>query len=400
LPKICYTSCTMPGTSVVDVVHDVTMLVESGDDHRCDSRDLPTRLKQRAYSADPASPATPAAEPQYSSHGDGSSATSPASPMIPLPSFALSSATSGRWFAQAKQTLIFLDWDDTLFPTTELFHRWGLPSRSEEWATLALTPAQQQQIILWEDAVYQMLCVACGKSNRLSIVTNAKRPWVTDCIDRFAPRLKTLVERCSGGLNIVYAREAHADSRQYKDIARAPSPARYSAGDATSPEEQEAVLTAWKFTAMQQEAIAFYTQYPGQTWKNILSMGDAPYEHHALQEVAFLRVGPDRECLRTKSIIAASQQSISFMTLFLKLGAVLFPLYVAFDGDFTLDMSRPGDRREEHVRVFGIPDLWVEGTRADLISNADASAPVALPDDDSMLDEIAIVVQDALDTYY
>ena len=33
--------------------------------------------------------------------------------------------------AVPEQTMFFLDWDDTLFPTTELFDRWGLPSTGE-----------------------------------------------------------------------------------------------------------------------------------------------------------------------------------------------------------------------------------------------------------------------------
>lgn len=32
-------------------------------------------------------------------------------------------------WADASQTLVFLDWDDTLFPTTELFDNWGLSKK-------------------------------------------------------------------------------------------------------------------------------------------------------------------------------------------------------------------------------------------------------------------------------
>ena len=155
-------------------------------------------------------------------------------------------------------------------------------------------------------------------------------------------------------MNIVYAREAYAESQDKKTRTRRTSPPVYAVGDngELSQEEREAMLTGWKYAAMQRETIAFYAQCPGQTWKNILSLGDAPCEHYAIQEVAFRRDGPDREQLRTKSLIAAGNQSISFMTFGLKWMATLMPIYVGFDGDFTLDMNS-GDRREEHVRVLG-----------------------------------------------
>ncbi|CAE8693651.1 unnamed protein product [Polarella glacialis] len=39
------------------------------------------------------------------------------------------SSSSLACYAEPSQTLIFLDWDDTLFPTTELFKRWNVSSR-------------------------------------------------------------------------------------------------------------------------------------------------------------------------------------------------------------------------------------------------------------------------------
>merc|ERR1719335_199705 len=50
-----------------------------------------------------------------------------------------SSVTSGRWFAEPCQTLLFFDWDDTLFPTEEIFHRWNLTDQAAEWDHIQLT---------------------------------------------------------------------------------------------------------------------------------------------------------------------------------------------------------------------------------------------------------------------
>jgi len=47
----------------------------------------------------------------------------------------------------------------------------------------------------WQEAAGEFLRAACGISDRCVILTNSKRPWVTTCINHFAPNLKPLIEQ-------------------------------------------------------------------------------------------------------------------------------------------------------------------------------------------------------------
>ena len=49
------------------------------------------------------------------------------------PCSVLSVASSGHLYAEPGQTLIFLDWDDTLFPCHEIFNKRQYSKRTREW---------------------------------------------------------------------------------------------------------------------------------------------------------------------------------------------------------------------------------------------------------------------------
>ncbi|CAE8597433.1 unnamed protein product [Polarella glacialis] len=136
----------------------------------------------------------------------------------------------------------------------------------------------------------------------------------------------------SNHVRVVYARE-HLKSNDLQ-------PSRHATRDKLTKEECEEHQTLAKFIAMRQEVTDFYSQYPKQTWKNVLSLGDMPYEHDAVQELAYRRVTPKgkRERLRTKSIILPSGPSMSEILLRLHFCGAMLAAYVQFDGDFDLDL--------------------------------------------------------------
>jgi len=181
-------------------------------------------------------------------------------------------------------------------------------------------------------------------SDRVVIVTNAMRPWVADCVDFFAPELQkhfvpedgALLPRSDGGVRVVYAR----CTPRMRDYKGRPGPAESRSGDEyMTQEEMESYLTAAKTHAMRKEAREFYKQHPSQSWKNILSVGDASYEHDAVQELAFRRPSSKREKLRTKAIMLLEQPSISELTTGLLLARHLLPAFVRWDGDLDVDMG-------------------------------------------------------------
>lgn len=235
-----------------------------------------------------------------------------------------------------------------------------------------------KQLDQWQDAAYEYLCTARGLSDRCVIVTNARRPWVQATVGRFAPRLEPLfdwgdgpssdagtdgvgnsdatasgekdLDKGSSLLRVVYAREAM--TRRDENM-RPTSPDR----NATAEEHQER-LTAWKFAAMRREVRQFYSRYPEQTWKNVLSIGDARYEHDALQEVTFRRKSPSRERLRTKVIVLWPEPSITDITVRLQKSMILLPAYVRFDGDIDVDLSVPQeDSQHPLADALGMPEL-------------------------------------------
>jgi hypothetical protein len=177
-----------------------------------------------------------------------------------------------KW-AEPSQTLIFLDWDDTLFATSEIVDDWGLPPRFQDWNDMVFSNEQEHLLDKWGSALELYLKTTCSLSNHCVILTNAKRPWVTKCVERFAPRLKPLFDR-EDGPRVVYAREAPARPGHRRPCSTG-NPA-WTTSEA-SPDERRLELTSAKLAAMRQEAKRFYSQYPNQTWKNIISVGDASY---------------------------------------------------------------------------------------------------------------------------
>jgi len=310
-------------------------------------------------------------------------------------------------YADPSQTLIFLDWDDTLFPTTEVFKRWKLslsgqgpadaqkslapslrhrPSKSMLASIASAATAKARAILrstmtlgtkvtpadgpeggvgtidlemkgllsTWSKSLEDYLNVACSLSDRVVIITNARGTWVEECLDTFAPELRRFFASGTAGgegagpgkAKIVYARDFLDDIRKKGRFVGA----RGAAGKA-------AQMTQAKFHAMKHEAKAFYRSYPGQTWKNIISIGDMPYEHEAVQELGLSRRSPPRECLRIKSLLLPDCPTITELTLRLKFSKCMLPVYVDFDGDLELNLRDATDPLEELSKALSMPHL-------------------------------------------
>jgi len=132
---------------------------------------------------------------------------------------------------------------------------------------------------------------------------------------------------------VVYARECVKPSRREQgsrlNVAQTPP----------SDEELTEEMTKAKYAAMKQEAKRFYSQYPGQSWKNILSCGDMKYEHFAVQELSFKRVPIGKERLRTKSQLVPVEPTVSELALRLRFCKLMLPAYIFYDGDFEVDLQ-------------------------------------------------------------
>jgi len=258
-------------------------------------------------------------------------APSPQSPCSPSPSI-----YSLDEFAEPNQTIIFLDWDDTLFPTSQLLDAWHLPSRAEQWAEgLALTKAQEAALEDWQDALYKYLVQASLTSDAVVILTNADRPWVDRCLDQFASNVCSAIRNLPG-VKVVYAKEFL--TREHLDRG---CPVRTSCFDAEEKDElYREMLKLAKLRAMQHEVKTFYSRYHKQTWKNVISIGDSQYEHDAAQDLALLRRTPRREHLRLKTIMTPANPSITSLCSRLRLGSSSgLARLVQLDDDLDIDMN-------------------------------------------------------------
>jgi hypothetical protein len=172
---------------------------------------------------------------------------------------------------------------------------------------------------------------------------------VEQCVKFFAPQVEEVLDQT--GISVVYA------GRNRRKIRPAVQPS----GDVFRANKDEcmSVLTGLKHNAMCRHASAFYAHYPGQTWKNIISVGDAPYEANALRDLDLRRVGPERERLRTKAIICPEAPCVQRLTARLLTETFLIPLVARHDGDLCLKLPRCDSVRTvalfaEHL---GLPEL-------------------------------------------
>lgn len=193
-------------------------------------------------------------------------------------------------------------------------------------------------------------------SEHCVILTNSRRPWVSDCVARFAPNLEATFNRQD--IKIIYARETLQRQRRGSNAFNGQTrglPVKHVHAE-VQHQELEETLTKAKLVSMQQQAMEMYSQYPGQTWKNILSIGDSKYERDAAWEMAFQRKAPKREQLRMKTIVTPLCPSIQDLTYHLGFARFLCLAYVKFDGDFDIDMNTP-DPLHAVAKTLGMPEL-------------------------------------------
>mmetsp|Transcript_88271 Transcript_88271/g.189488 ORF Transcript_88271/g.189488 Transcript_88271/m.189488 type:complete len:463 (-) Transcript_88271:75-1463(-) len=268
------------------------------------------------------------------------------------------SASSNFRFSEPTQTLIVFDWDDTLFPTTELFDRMRFSSKDKEapkWAG-----PQEHRMAEWREALRSYINEAFLLSDMVAIISNSRRPWITTCIERFAPDLKPLFEGPKG-VKIMYAFEHLPEGKTLRSQCMNLRPVKHRELDMIpSQVESEEEMTHAKYAAMKVLAADFYSQYPGQTWKNLISLGDMRYEHDAMQELTFRRMlgsSNRKEKIRTKTIILPPEPTLSEITLRLRFSRHMLKAYVSFNGDLDVDLSTAADPLVTLAEALGIEGL-------------------------------------------
>lgn len=178
-------------------------------------------------------------------------------------------------FADRLQTVLILDWDDTLFPTTFVRKDCGLDWRLPIAEQVQPGPGRVQVEKLLErlsQRVEAFVNLACSLA-QVVIVTLASAPWVSTSSQNFMPGLCRVLEQ--QGIEVVYAREKISEKQRQEYAAQAFK---------TSADEANYWMRA-KARAMEEAIQSFYGT-TGASWKNLISIGDSDFERVALATLA------------------------------------------------------------------------------------------------------------------
>jgi len=229
-------------------------------------------------------------------------------------SIVVSGINSQAFFSKSDQTIIIFDWDDTLCPSTAIkrfarFDRRGRPvARIDE--------VLQQHLDQLQEQVFPLLQLA-NQLGKVVLVTNAKRPWVEISCKAFLPALYNIVKE----IPTMYA----VEKIEQDPAARGLSP--------------DLLLTETKMRAMKAAVTEFYSQYPNQSWKNIVSIGDALFEHNAVRQVVEERMQSTHKKCRTKTVKLLDGPTASGLMIQVSIVCNWLRKIVEADYDVSIDFS-------------------------------------------------------------
>jgi len=188
-------------------------------------------------------------------------------------------------------------------------------------------------------------------------VTLAKAPWVSMSCEHFFPGLQALLHQL--GIKVVYAAVEEDGSQMDYD----------KVGEMTEG-EAERLLSGAKGRAIARELRQFYSHYEGQTWKNVISIGDSVFErsgtHSAVKSYLEGKGISSKDPNGRGELEAANGQvfKVRTKTLKLKEGPTIdevtaqvtalqrwLPQLVRTDASFDLELSYQG--ADVHTQAIG-----------------------------------------------
>lgn len=262
----------------------------------------------------------------------------------PLPPLTPGRRNSQEFYGSKNQTIFILDWDDTLFPTTyvrdELQLTWTktlqeqrLPSRQKAEVSSKLAVCANRVVELVRQA---------SKAGKVVLVTLARKPWVSDSCRNFFPSVGTLIRELN--VPVVYAQEGV--QVDYNKVQMA------------SDGEVERFWSTMKARAIARECAEFYSQYEGQSWKNVISIGDSDFERLgtmlATQDY-MVQAGIPRSTdkavevdghmykVRTKTFKMVDQPSVDELITQIGMLRTWLPLMVKLDSNFDVNLNNADD---------------------------------------------------------
>lgn len=223
----------------------------------------------------------------------------------PLSCKSTTSTNSTTDFHLPNQTIIILDWDDTLCPSTTCMRHHGL--------SVLGAPPEGEVARALEELAGEVRCLleqASELAGKVVIVTNAEEGWVDLSCKAWLPTLQSSLRQCEV-----------ASARSTWEPRGVASPA------------------GWKARTFEDVIDKFYSRYQSQSWKNIISVGDAPHEREALSRVVrWAPVAHGKKC-RSKSVKFVLRPSIEQLTRELQMLRESLKVIVHHDDDLDLHFS-------------------------------------------------------------
>mmetsp|Transcript_20342 Transcript_20342/g.38503 ORF Transcript_20342/g.38503 Transcript_20342/m.38503 type:complete len:381 (+) Transcript_20342:74-1216(+) len=271
----------------------------------------------------------------------------------------LSTASHITGWHERDETMVILDWDDTLCPTT-----WIRSDPRLQWSELApcfshepemplrLVVADNQQRAEMDDGsdstvsplpgairttmsmkealeqhvqtVVALLKLA-SELGHVKLVTLAKPAWLESSIANFLPGLVGVLQHFD--VEIVYARDSMPERDQFR-----------------AANDDRDVGQVLKTKAISGVVKRFYNSgRRTRSWKNILSIGDSECEKYAVQDVVFRHsqkdhAGHEKRC-RCKAVKMLERPDLLFLTGQLQAIISWLAKIAYYDGDMDIDLD-------------------------------------------------------------
>lgn len=232
-------------------------------------------------------------------------------------------------YTAPSQTLVIIDWDDTLCPSHWI--RINRP-RLEYFQPCPNDPKYLKPLETLSAAVCKLLRTA-GTLGKVTIITNAQGGWVDISCKNFLPGVADVLKQLN--VEVIYAREGF----EQQDVA----------GSAYNYNYNINAPQIWKQKAMQKAIWGNYGQNSTNYCRNIISIGDQMCEHLALRfvtrpyKVGFQPPGsssdPDMKPIRSKTVKLAEEPSVQLLASEVGLVTEKLKQIVTHDGDLSVSVS-------------------------------------------------------------
>ncbi|CAE7169945.1 KIN12F [Symbiodinium microadriaticum] len=216
---------------------------------------------------------------------------------------------SQEFFATKFQTMIVLDWDD---------------SKLKDEVASKLAICQTKVVDLLKQAT---------DAGKVILVTLARKPWVLDSCRNFFPTVGQAITELN--VPVIYAQDGAGVVHM------------------SSNAELERFWSGMKARAIARECREFYSQYDGQSWKNVISIGDSDFERLGtmlatkdyMAQTGIQRADNSDNCAvaARKTLKMVDQPSIDELNTQLGLLRTWLPLMIKLDSDFDLNLNNAAD---------------------------------------------------------